>query len=206
MVRQYFTYFVLLSTCSLIAAFVVQKSMISPLEITVTATWQQACGRTFIKQRIKISNRSSTAWCVTRRVCGNDKLLRIEDDLQHRIAFGMSCGRPNSGYKIQSYIQEFVPIEPNGAMSLYYGGAAEFISLEDRPGTTLSKSRTYFGRAEFEILPCAEVQQVCRGTGCTWEWLKRVRQIHTLSYVPVLFAGESCPKGFNAWALDADPP
>ena len=178
------------------------------IEVSMRATWQNACGRTFVKQRAVVTNHTVKDLCFTKRVCGSDKLLKIEDDQGTPVAYGLSCGRSASdmGDRIEDPSSLFVTLRQGDSHTFYRGGAASIVKDLDSPEQPLSKDRRYRGHTEIGYARCSDVKRICPGDLCRWSNLERVTTWERVTNVAVTYVGTWCPKGFDPRDDLADPP
>lgn len=69
---------ILLTTIALTGVSLSIEVWAPAIEVSMRATWQNVCGRTFVKQHAVVTNHTVKDPCFTKRVCGSDKLLKIE--------------------------------------------------------------------------------------------------------------------------------
>ena len=174
--------------------------------VRMQATWQEACGRTFIRQRATVTNYTVSDLCFTKRVCGTDKLLSIKDDQGTPVAFGFSCGRSADGDRIEDPSSVFVEVGSHDDITFGFGGAAGIIIDLDAPDENLSRERRYRGQTEIGYARCADLKRNCPGELCRWSNVARIMTWERVADVDVSYAGKWCPKGFNPWGDNADPP
>ena len=178
------------------------------IEVSMRATWQNVCGRTFVKQHAVVTNHTVKDLCFTKRVCGSDKLLKIEDDLGTPVAYGLSCGRSarDVGDRIEDPSSLFVALRQGDSHTFYRGGAASIVTDLDSPEQPLSKDRRYRGHTEIGYARCSDVKRICPGDLCRWSNLERVTTWERVTNVAVTYVGTWCAKGFDPWDDLADPP
>jgi len=176
------------------------------IEVSMRATWQNACGRTFVKQHAIVTNHTVKDLCFTKLVCGSDKLLKIEDDQGVSVAYGLSCGRSASGDRIEDPSSLFVVLRHGDSHTFYRGGAASIVTDLDSPEQPLKKDRRYRGHTEIGYARCSDVKRICPDDLCRWSNLERVTTWERVANVAVTYVGTWCPKGFDPWDDLADPP
>ena len=164
--------------------------------VKMDATWHQVCGRTFIRQDAVVTNYTVKELCFTKRVCGSDKLLAIEDDKGSQVAFGSSCGRSpgDVGDRIEDPWSVFAVVHSHHDRSFEYGGAASVVPDIDGPEQFLSKERQYRGRAQFGYVRCEDLRALCPGEKCRWSELEKRMEREVLSRVVVRHVADTCPK------------
>ena len=176
------------------------------VNVSVQAQWQLACGRSFIKQQIVITNNSSITWCAIAGVCNAEKLLAVKDDRGVGVAFGRSCGRSTA--PLQSFLSRLVDIKPGESRTFYFGGPGAIIRSLDMPDENMSRARSYAGSTSLAVVKCDAARSICPGVDCSWENLAAKEIIQTISIrdVHVPYQGQSCPRKFDPRVDNADPP
>jgi hypothetical protein len=163
--------------------------------VKMDATWQEVCGRTVIRQHAVVTNYTVKELCFTKRVCGSDKLLAVEDDKGSGVAFGMSCGRSASdvGDRIEDPWSVFVVVRSHHDRTFDYEGEASIVPDIDGPEQFLSKERQYRGRAQFGYVRCEDLRALCPGEKCRWSELEKRMEREVLSRVVVRHVADTCP-------------
>jgi len=190
--RQVWTLFGALAALLATSAFAIADSGRLPgVKVNAGASWQLACGRSFIKQRVTVVNGTAVDWCIRRSSCNGGILFHVVDERGTKVAFGI-CARSVGP---QSFPDVFNQVKAGDTVEYYYGGKAVIIESLDAPDKNLDRTRTYTASASLSLVPCDRARALCT-EGCQAA-LEREMQELKLHRIAVPFVGESCPPGFD---------
>lgn len=194
--------FVLLMALSIESGPAAAVGVTSGAFVRVDAHWQLVCGRSYIRQKVVVVNKSKKRLCIRRGICNQNKLLSIVGSDGSRVVYGYSCGRPLSQpFTVADHLNSLEQLAPNRRRSYDFAMRAVTYPDDDNDPRefNMSPNLTYRGATSVEVTDCDAAASVCPSGRCSWEAFAAsgVSSIVNIQDVEIPFAGASCPKGFD---------